>query len=136
MRSEIYWSSEMVFLKPALPGCGAGGEEAIVRRMSAVHVGMHYATEDREIVAMLLEQFQVGRELIPASAVLREEMFRQQSKIIADAEEAARLPARRHVGGHPFRDRGERRSHRVEHGQRKQDARAAQKFAPRKGAPS
>src|SRR5205814_1991662 len=37
-------------------------EEAIVRRMSAIDVGMGDAAEDREIVAVLLEQFEIWRE--------------------------------------------------------------------------
>ena len=66
-----------------------GGQEAVVRRMAAIHIGIPYATEDREIVALSFEQFQVRRELITATALLGKEMFRQQSKIIADAEEPA-----------------------------------------------
>ena len=74
-----------------------GGEEAVVRRMPAVHVGMRHAAEHGEIVAMLLEQFEVGRQRVIAPALLREEMFRQQAEVVADAEAsgAASRPASR-----------------------------------------
>src|SRR5262245_10054555 len=108
-----------------------GGEKAIVRGMPAVHVRMPHAAEDREIVAVFLQQFEVGRQRVIASALFREEMLRQQTEIVADAKQAARLPARRRVSGEAFRYSGERGRHRVEHWQRKENTRAAQKLAPR-----
>src|SRR5205809_6698376 len=78
------------------------GEKTIVRRMPAVHVGMPHAAEHGEIVAMLLEHFEVRRQRVIAPAFLGKEMFRQQTEIVADAKHPARLAARRGSGGDPL----------------------------------
>ena len=44
----------------AAAGMRRGGEEAVVRRMTAVHVGMRHAAEDGELVPMITQQIQVG----------------------------------------------------------------------------
>ena len=93
---------------------GRGREKTIVRRMPAVHVGMPHAAEHGEIIAMLPEHFEVRRQRIIPPAFLGEEMFRQQTEIVADAEHPARFPARGGSGGDPFRRSGERRRHGVE----------------------
>src|SRR2546428_4425688 len=66
-------------------------EETVVRRVPAIHVGMRHAAEDREVVAMLLENFQIRRQWVIAPGLLREELVWQQTEIVADAEEPARL---------------------------------------------
>src|SRR5438445_7709948 len=86
-----------------------GREEAVVRRMAAIHVGMRHAAEDREIVAMLLEDSQIRRQWVITPVLLREEMFGQQTKVVADAEEPARLATWCRISGNAFRRRGERR---------------------------
>src|SRR5687768_5526940 len=72
-----------------------GGEEAIVRGMAAINIRVGDAAENREVAAMLVQQFEVGRQWILAAPGFREEMFRQQSEVIANAEHAARLAAGR-----------------------------------------
>src|SRR5207247_7674082 len=91
-----------------------GREKAIIRRMPAIDVRMPHAAEDREIVAVLFEKFEVGRERVIAPTLLRKEMFRQQTKIVADAKHPSRLPARRGSGSDPPGRGGERRRHGIQ----------------------
>jgi hypothetical protein len=91
-----------------------GGEKAIVRGMSAIHVRMPHAAEDRKIVAVVLQQFEVRRERVVAATVLREEIFRQQTEVIADAKEAARFSAGRRVGSDAFGHGCKNRRHRIQ----------------------
>src|SRR5439155_3755369 len=79
-----------------------GREKAVVRRMPAVHVRMPHAAEDGEIIAMLLEHFEVRRQRIIAPALLRKELFRQKTEIVADAKHPTRFSARRSPGDYPL----------------------------------
>src|SRR5439155_7688393 len=92
-----------------------GREEAIVRRMPAIHVGMRHAAEDGEIVAMLLEDLEIRRQWVITPVLLREEMFGQQTQVVADAEEPARLAAWRRISGNAFRRGGKGRRHGIQH---------------------
>ena len=92
-----------------------GREEAIVRRMPAIHVGMRHAAEDGEIVAMLLEDLEIRRQWVITPVLLREEMFGQQTQVVADAEEPARLAAWRCISGNAFRHGGKGRRHGIQH---------------------
>lgn len=56
------------------------GEEAVVRRMP-------HATENGEVVARILQQFQVGRQRVAASAAGGQEMLRQRAEVVADAKD-------------------------------------------------
>ena len=69
-----------------------GGQEAVVRRMPAIHVGMRDAAEDGEVVAMRFELFEIRRKPLVAPAFW-EKHLRQQTEIIADAQHPARLHA-------------------------------------------
>src|SRR5262245_206475 len=104
--------------------------------MATIDVRVPHTAEHREIVAMLPEHFEIGRERVIASTLLREEMFRQQAEIVADAEEPAGLPARRGVRRGALHHAGNHRRHRIEQRQGKQDSRATKELAPRKSAPS
>ena len=64
---------------------------------------MRDATKDSEILTMRLEHFEVRRERIIASACFWEEMLREQSEIIADAEHPAWFAAGSGIRGEPFR---------------------------------
>ena len=75
-----------------------GGEEAIVGRMPAINIWMRDAAEDGEVFAMFAEQFEIRRKFVALARILGKEMFRQQAKVIADAEHAARFAAGRLVG--------------------------------------
>ena len=55
--------------EPAAAGVRRGGEEAVVGRVPAVDVGVRDAAEDGEVVAVLLEQLQVGRGLVVAAGL-------------------------------------------------------------------
>ena len=111
---------------------GRGGQETDIRRMAAIDVRMRHAAEDREVIAVFLEQLEVRRRRVIASAAGREEMVGQQAEVVADGEHPARLRAGRQRRG---RRRGLRewRQHRVEKRQCKGDSRPAQEAATRDG---
>src|SRR6266487_4479272 len=108
-----------------------GREEAVVCRMPPIHVGMRHTAENGEIVAMFLENFQIRRQWVIAPALLREELFGQQTKVVADAEEPARLAAGGRISGNTFRHGGKGRRHGIQHRQREQNTRSTEELAPR-----
>ena len=103
------------------------GQEAVVGRVTAVDVRMGDAGEDAEVVAMRLEQFEIRRRLIVLPLARREEVVRDEAEVIADAQHATGLGARR-------RGRREGRGHGVEHRQGQQHAGAGQEAATGDGA--
>src|ERR1043166_6677666 len=122
--------------KTRAAGMRSGGEKTIISRMSAIHVGMRHTAEHSEIVAMLFQTFKIGREGVAAAAVFRKEAIGDQTEVVTDAEEAARLPAGSSIhAGPPFGCGREGRRHRVEHWQCKKYACAAQERAPRQALP-
>jgi hypothetical protein len=122
-------------LEARAAGMRRGGEEAIIRRMPAIHVRMRHAAEDGEVVAVRGEMFKIRREGVVAPGARGEELVGQQTEVVADAEHAARLAAGRGGSAGDLAHGGERGRHGVEQGEREEDARAAQEFAPVKGAP-
>src|SRR5262249_22489917 len=99
-------------------------EEAIVRRMSAVHVRMPDAAEHREVVAMILHLFEVRRELVAFAYLIRfrKKFLWKQAEVIAHAEESAwslDLCRRTGKGG----------KHCVEQGKREANAGSAEELA-------
>ena len=56
-----------------------GGEEAVVRRMPAVHVRMRHAAEDGQVVAVRLQVLQIRRQRVAAAGLLGEEPVGQQA---------------------------------------------------------
>src|ERR1700687_2415253 len=98
-----------------------GGEEAIVRGMSAIDVRMRNAAEDGEVVAVFFEVLEIRRQRVIAPALLWEKLTRQQAEVVADAEHPPRFSAWRGAGG-TLRYRGENGGHRLQHRQGKQDA--------------
>src|SRR5713226_7098009 len=70
--------------------------------MASIHIRMGYAAEDSEFVAVFLEHFKVGRRAVIATAILGEEMFRQQTEVVANAKHSARLSAGRDSRGEPM----------------------------------
>ena len=108
-----------------------GGQEADVRRMPAVDVGMRDAAEHGEVVAVLLQHLEVGRSRVVAAGAGREEQVGSQAEVVADAEHPARPGIRRARRG--SRRARERRQHRVEERQRQRDAHALQKTPARDG---
>src|SRR2546423_587267 len=70
-----------------------GGEEAIVCRMAAVHVRMRHAAENGKIIPMLFKNFEIGRESIIPSGLLRKKLIGQQTKIVTDGKHPARRSA-------------------------------------------
>ena len=111
----------------AAAGMGRGGQEADVGGMSAIHVGMRDAGEDAEIVAVLLEEFQVGRRDVVAACAGGKELIGEQSQVVADGEHAARCGAGREGRRRLLRLR-ERGRHGIEEGEGEGDARAAEEM--------
>src|ERR1043166_8596309 len=76
-------------------GMRRGGEETDVSRMPAVHVGMRYAAENTEVLAVFLQPLEIRRGLILCARPRREKLIRKQTEIVADAEQSPRLRIRR-----------------------------------------
>jgi len=74
----------------AAAGVGRGGEEANIGGVATIDIRMGDAAEDCEVLAMLVEVFQVRRGGVIFAAVFREEEVGEEAEVIADAEEAAR----------------------------------------------
>src|SRR5260221_722458 len=106
-------------------GMRRGGEKAIVRRMSAVHVWMRHPAKDGKIVAVLFQNFQIRRERIIASGFLGKELFGQQAEVVADGQHPARFAARRGAGG-TFSNGGKGGEHRMKQWKGDKNAGAAQ----------
>ena len=88
MCSAANWSSEIALRKPGRPAPGHAGQEAgrgLVGEPRA-HPRMRQPGDDREVVAEVLEDFQVGRELVVLAGLFREEIGRVQSQRRADAD--------------------------------------------------
>ena len=87
-----------------------GRQEADVRRVAAIHIGVHDAAAHGEIVAEGAKLLQIGRQLVVAPCLtgFREELVRQHAEVIADAEKS---PRRGRAGG-----MCEGRLHRLESG--------------------
>src|SRR5579872_6609440 len=102
---------------------GGGRQEADVRRMSPVHVGMPDTTADGEVGAEVAKHLQVGRGYVitPGLACVREELVRKHSQVVAYAKKPPR-----HNGFGVCMSKG--RQHRIEERQSKQDAGPAQKM--------
>ena len=113
--------------EPAAARMRRGGEEAVVRRMPAVHVGMRHAAEDGEVVAVLLQQLRGkarARSRAPSSS--GKKCSGSRPRLLQIAEHPARL---RVAASRRDRRPRQRRLHRVEQRQRQHDARAAQETA-------
>ena len=109
------------------------GEEAVVRRVPAIDVRMRDAAEDGEVVAVLLEHFEIGRErVVAARSAFGKELVRQQAEVVADAEHPARLAPG--VTAAIRSARGERGRIASSNGSDEGDAGAAQETAARKRA--
>ena len=63
----------------ARTGVWRAGDEANIGRMPTIDIRVRDATKDCEIVAVLLQQFQIGRRLIVLVIALREEIAGQQA---------------------------------------------------------
>ncbi len=100
-----------------------GGEEAVVRRVAAIHIGMRHAAENGEFIAVLAQLFQIRRERVVAPGLLGKKLLGYEAEVVAHGEDAAR---REHL-----RVARESRHHGIEEGQRESHAGAAQKLAPR-----
>src|SRR5258705_12760738 len=62
------------------------GEKTIVRWMPAIHIRMRDTAEHSEIGPIFPQHFEIRRRRVVAPAVFREEMFRQQTKVVADSK--------------------------------------------------
>src|SRR5262245_60828612 len=98
-------------------GMRRGGQKTVVRRVAAVDVGMPDAAEDREVLAVRAQQFQIRRKLIATPLLVgrREKLSWQHSEVVADGEEARR----RGVVLSGAREGGQ---HRIEPGEPQRDA--------------
>ena len=77
--------------KPARrSGCGAAGQEAVVGIVAGANVRMRQARDDREVVAEVLEDLQIGRQFVIRARLLREEERRVQAQRRVDTHHAAR----------------------------------------------
>ena len=66
--------------------------------MPAVDIGVRDAAEDGEVLPVLIENLRVKRMRVLPAAGLREELIRQQAKIITDADHPPRPGIRRQRG--------------------------------------
>src|SRR5262249_50144395 len=67
-----------------------GGEEAVVRRMPAVHIRMRHAAENGEVIAVLGEHFEIRRERVIGAGRGGEKFLRQQAEVVANTEHPTR----------------------------------------------
>ena len=103
------------------------GQEAIVRRVATIDVGVRDAGEDAEIISVRLQEIEVRRRLVVLTLAGRKEVVGYQAKVVANTQHAARL----HRGG--WRGR-EGRRHGVKHRQREQHAGSSQEATTGDGA--
>jgi len=103
--------------EPGTSGVRRGCEKAIICRMAAIDIWVGDATENGEIVAMILQSFEVGRQRVTSTAFLWKELFWQEPKIITDAKHATRFPAGSLIGRDAIYERRERWRHRLKHRQ-------------------
>ena len=97
--------------------------EADVGRMTAVDIGVRNAGKNGEVLAVLLENFKVGRGRVVAARIGGEELSGQKAEVVADAEHAARDTGSLRAGSNGH--------HRVEKRQGKADTHATQQRAAR-----
>src|SRR4051794_29328560 len=101
-------------------------QETIIRRMPAIHVRMRHTAEHSKITPILLQCLEIRRQRVVTAAVLGKELVWQQTKIIANAEHAARLSARRGIRCEPpLGHTSKSRRHGIQQRQRQQDSRPA-----------
>ena len=102
-----------------------GSQETDVGRMSTVHVRMGNAGENGEVVAVILQEFEIRRRCVIPTISFGKKMFRQQAQIVANGEHSAGRTSNR---GFP----GTRElNHRIEKWQGEGRPRAFEKAAPR-----
>ena len=65
-----------------------GGEEAVLRAVTACDGWMREAAEDGEVASECREFLQIGRERVARAFVLREEMLRQHPEVVGDEQHA------------------------------------------------
>src|SRR5579871_3941104 len=99
--------------------------------MAAVHIRMGNAAEDRKIFTMFLEQLQIRRCRVIASATLGEKAVGQHAKIVADAEHAAWRGVWRQRRRRLLRSTRKSGEHRIQEWQSHRDPNAAQKSPAR-----
>ena len=105
-----------------------------LRRMAATDVRERNTRENGEIVAMILQHFEIGRRLVIAPRPSRHELTWHHAEIRDDAKHPARggVQSQRRRG---LLRPGERRKHRVEKRQRERHPRPAKKVAARQRSP-
>src|SRR5207245_437556 len=100
--------------------------------MPAIHIRMRDTAEHSEILPIFPQHFEVRRQRVVAPAVFREEMLRQQTKVVADSKHPARLSAGCLSGRESVScSTSECRRHRVQQWQRKKYTRTAKKPSAR-----
>ena len=109
--------------KARTAGMGRCSEKADVGRMSTIDIGMGDSAKNGEVVAMGFERLQVRRKGVIRPRIFWEEMFGEESQVVADAEYALRG-----WGGISGR---KCRAHGLEHGEGKACADSANEAAAR-----
>ncbi len=95
MCSAANWSSEMLLRKPARrSGCGAAVRKLKIESWPDPTSGCDSPEMHREVVAEVLQRFEVRRERVVLAGLLREEVRRVQAERRADADHPPR-----HRGG-------------------------------------
>ena len=74
-------------------------QEAVIRRMSAINVGMRNAAEDGKVFAVRLEEVEVGRGLVARASPFRKEILGNEAEVIANAQHATGFRLRGRSGG-------------------------------------
>ncbi len=111
--------------KPALRRPACGREEAVLRAVSAIHIGMRHAAEEAELAPHLRQRCQRLRQLIIATGLRREERFRQKAEVVRDDQHPARCLRLCRPAKH--------RRHAFEQRQSQRDTRTLQKATTREG---
>ena len=111
-------------LEAAAAGMGGRREEGRIRGVAAIDRGMGQAGKDRELVAVLLDDFEIGGELVVAARLPWKQVFGVQTQRRVDAYHAAGRRARCFRAEPPWH-------HPVEKRQRQCDSRATQERSPR-----
>jgi hypothetical protein len=72
--------------KTAVSGVRSCGEEAVIRRMSTIHVWVPHPAANRKILAVRCQRLQIGGEAVSATDTFacRKEKFGKQTQVIAD----------------------------------------------------
>lgn len=68
--------------KATISGMRGRGQKAIISWVASIHIGMRYTPENREIIAVLAKNTQIGRQLAIETDLPGKEKIRKQAKVL------------------------------------------------------